>query len=359
MVIIAPLMDPINLFASLLLTFSPIIILFLPYLYTRRKDGNILAIIFNRAYIGFIVFYLAYFIFPSILNAFVPNPTQYLDQEYYPVSGTGVWEGEYTTRWDSAASPIQATIPGLPMLVRYLFQHFVNSVVNYLYYPIIILAFVFGISPTISMAILLYQTWSDKRNERKPLRQLIKQNNEELKTLLNKRKGASEDELQEIDQETNALEKDILSLKQQIEEVRSVTQRLKEIQFEMEGSPFQEIRKRVEEKDWANERELLKVLIAILPITLFLLMTILQLLGETENPSLLQGTSMGWFLEIFFAYIATLVFSVYLIKASNLSRKGKFLGNQLYIAMVQSLSTVGAFMSGLAVILFLVQYFDQ
>jgi hypothetical protein len=68
---------------------------------------------------------------------------------------------------------------------------------------------------------------------------------------------------------------------------------------------------------------------------------------------------MGWFLEIYFAYIATLVFSVYLIKVSNLSRKGKFLGNQLYIAMVQSLSTVGAFMSGLAVILFLVQYTDQ
>jgi hypothetical protein len=88
-------------------------------------------------------------------------------------------------------------------------------------------------------------------------------------------------------------------------------------------------------------------------------MTILQLLGETENPSLLQGTAMGHFLEIFFAYIASIVFSVYLIKASRLSRKGKFLGNQLYVAMVQSLSTVGAFMSGLAVILFLVQYFDQ
>ncbi|MFX1285179.1 MAG: hypothetical protein ACFFB5_16100 [Promethearchaeota archaeon] len=359
MVSIALLMDPINLFASLLLTFSPIIILFFPYLITRRKDENIFAVIFNRAYIGFIVFYLAYFIFPSILNAFVPHPTQYMDQEYYPVSGTGVWEGDYTTIWDSAASPVQATIPGMPMLVRYLFQHFVNSIVNYLYYPIIILAFVFGISPIVSMIILLYQTWSDKRNEKKPLRRLIKQNNEELKILLNRQRAASEDELQEIGREINELEKDILSLKQQTEEVRSVTQRLKEIQFEMEVSPFQEIRKRVKEKEWANERELLKVLIAILPITLFLLMTILRLLGETENPSLLQGTSMGWFLEIFFAYIATLVFSVYLIKASNLSRKGKFLGNQLYIAMVQSLSTVGAVTSGLAVILFLFEYFDQ
>ncbi len=358
MVSIDPLIDPVNLFASLLLTFSPIIILFFPYLYTRRKDENILAIIFNRAYIGFIVFYLAYFIFPSILNSFVPNPTQYMNQEYYPVSGTGDWQGEYSTTWDAATEPVGATFPGI-MLIRYLFQHFVNSIVNYLYYPIIILAFVFGISPIISMVILLYQTWGEIRNEKKPLRRLIKQNTEEIKILQNKQKFANEDEISEITHDINTLENDIINLKQQLKEGRSVTQRLQEIQFEMEVSPFQEITKRVKEKEWGNERELLKVLIAILPITLFLLMTILQLLGETENPSLLQGTAMGHFLEIFFAYVASIVFSVYLIKASRLSRKGKFLGNQLYVAMVQSLSTVGAFMSGLAVILFLVQYIDQ
>ncbi|UCG89965.1 MAG: hypothetical protein JSU57_05750 [Candidatus Heimdallarchaeota archaeon] len=367
MVSIDSLMVPINLFTSLLLTFSPIIILFLPYLYTRRKDENILAIIFNRAFIGFIVFYLAYFIFPSILNSFVPNPTQYMDQEYYPVSGTEGWEGTYSTTWDSAAVDEETInsiltsigLPGLPLLVKYMFQHFVNSIVNYLYYPIIILAFVFGISPIISMAILLYQTWGERQNERKPLRRLLRQNVEEIKILQNKQKFASEDEISEITREINTLEKDIINLKQQLTEIRSVTQRLQEIQFEMEVSPFQEITKRVKEKEWGNERELLKVLIAILPITLFLLMTILRLLGETENPSLLQGTAMGHFLEIFFAYVASIVFSVYLIKASRLSRKGKFLGNQLYVAMVQSLSTVGLFTSGLAVILFLFEYTDQ
>ncbi|MFX0014628.1 MAG: hypothetical protein ACFFB2_05735 [Promethearchaeota archaeon] len=360
---IDPLMDPVNLFVSLLLTFSPIIILFLPYLFTRRKDENLFAIIFNRAYLGFIVFYIAYSIFPSILNAVVPNPTQYLDQEYYPVSGTY----GYTTVWDSAAVDEETIndiltaigLPGMPLLIKYMFQHFINSIVNYLYYPIIILAFVFGISPIISMIILLYQTWGENRNEKKPIKRLIKENLEELKVLNKKRKVAREDEKEVLNREITSLENDIFGLEQQLKEGRNVTQRLQEIQFEMEDSPFQEIRKRVQEKDWGNERELLKVLIAILPITLFLLMTILQLLGETENPSLLQGTAMGHFLEIFFAYIASIVFSVYLIKASRLSRKGKFLGNQLYVAMVQSLSTVGAFMSGLAVILFLVQYFDQ
>jgi hypothetical protein len=363
MALMDPLLDPVNLLVSLLLTFSPIIILFVPYLFTRRKEENVFAIIFNRAYFGFIVFYLAYFIFPSILNAIVPNPTQYTDQEYYPVIGTS----EYSTIWDSAAVDNETTnalltsigLPGLPLLIKYMFQHFINSIVNYLYYPIIILAFVFGISPIISMLILLYQTWGEKRNEKKPLKRLIKQNEEEIKLLQHKQKTGNDIEVSEITQEMNTLESDINNLQQQLTELRSVTQRLQEIQFEMEASPFQEIRKRVKEKDWTNERELLKVLIAILPITLFLLMTILQLLGETENPSLLQGTAMGHFLEIFFAYIASIVFSVYLLKASRLSRKGKFLGNQLYVAMVQSLSTVGAFMSGLAVILFLVQYFDQ
>ena len=355
-----PLLNPANLLVSLLLTFSPIIILFIPYLFTRRKDEKFLAVIFNRAYFGFVVFYLAYFIFPSVLNAIVPNPTQYIDQQYYPVTGTG----EYSTIWDSAAVDSETLndfltsigLPGIPLLVKYVFAHFVNSIVNYLYYPIIILAFVFGISPFISLGILLYQTWGEKRNEIKPLKRLIKQNQEEIKLLKGKQKTSNETESA---QEINTLESDIASLQHQLTEVQSVTKRLQEIQFEMEVSPFQEITKRVREKEWANERELLKVLIAILPITLFLLMTILQLLGETENPSLLQGTAMGHFLEIFFAYIASIVFSVYLIKASRLSRKGKFLGNQLYVAMVQSLSTVGAFMSGLAVILFLVQYFDQ
>ncbi len=363
MALIDPLLDPVNLFVSLLLTFSPIIILFVPYLFTRRKDENFFAIIFNRAYFGFIVFYFAYFIFPSILNAIVPNPTQYMDQEYYPVIGTN----EYSTIWDSAVVDEETIngfltsigLPGLPLLVKYMFQHFINSIVNYLYYPIIILAFVFGFSPMISMVILLYQTWGESRNEKKPLKRLINQNEEEIKLLQNKRKFANETEIPEITHEINTLENDINNLQQQLTSVRTVTQRLQEIQFEMEVSPFQEITKRVKEKEWGNEKELLKVLIAILPITLFLLMTILHLLGETENPSLLQGTAMGHFLEIFFAYIASIVFSVYLIKASRLSRKGKFLGNQLYVAMVQSLSTVGAFMSGLAVILFLVQYFEQ
>jgi len=255
MVSIEPLMNPVNLFFSLILTFSPIIILFLPYLFTRRKEENLFAVIFNRAYIGFIVFFLAYFIFPSILNSFVPNPTQYLDQEYYPVSGTGRWGGEYSTTWDSAASPVAATIPGMSMLIRFLFQHFVNSIVNYIYYPIIILAFVFGISPIISMAILLYQTWGEKRTEKKPLRRLIKQNNDEIKSLQNKQKNASENEIQEINTDIDLLENEILNLEKQLREVRSVTQRFKEIQFEMEVSPFLEIRKRVKKKEWGKEKE--------------------------------------------------------------------------------------------------------
>lgn len=355
MALLDPLFDPTNLVATLILTFSPIIVLFFPFLFTRRKEDNLIAVIFNRGYLGFIVFYIGYFIFPSLLNSVVPNPTQYLDQEYYPVLGAN----GYSTEWDSAATPELATIPGVPLLIRYLFQHFLNSIVNYLYYPLVILAFVFGISPFISIGILMYQTWSEKRTERKPLNRLIKQNNEEIKNLQAQIKEASTDKIQELNQEITSLEKDNDDLRHQITEVRSVIQRVQEIQFEMETSPFQEITVRVKKKDWDNEKELLKVLIAILPISLFILMTILQIFGETENPSLLQGTSMGHFLEIFFAYIASVVFSVYLIKASRLSRKGKFLGNQLYVAMVQSLSTVGAFMSVLAVALFLIQYTPQ
>ncbi len=355
MALLDPLINPTNLIASILLTLSPIIILFIPYLFTRRKNENVIAIIFNRGFIGFFVFYLAYFVFPSILNYFVPNPEQYMSQEYYPLSGTGQW----STIWDASAivSAGQIYIP-VPLLIKYLFQHFLNSVVIFLTYPIIILAFVFGISPFISMTIMLYQTWNEKRNERKPLRRRIRQNLDEIRTLKKELKESTSN-IEDITNSIDKLEKENQEIQEQAQTIKSVVERLNDIQYELESSPFQEITRRVKEKNWDNEKELLKVLIAILPISLFLLMTILQLLGETENPSLLQGTSMGWFLEIFFAYIASLVFSVYLIKVSRLSRKGKFLGNQLYVAMVQSLSTVGAFMSVLAVILFLVQYIDQ
>ncbi|MHA1330461.1 MAG: hypothetical protein ACTSR2_05220 [Candidatus Hodarchaeales archaeon] len=279
-----------------------------------------------------------------------------MDREYYPVPGTNQW----STEWNSAAIiKIGEIFVPVPLLLKYLFQHFINSVVIYLTYPIVILAFVFGISPFLSMVIMLYQTWGDKRKERRPIKRLLKQNSEELKELQREMKKASGDEAGEIKERINELNHEKQDLEEQLKAIPTVKQRLQAIQYEMEASPFKEVIKRVKEKNWDNERELLKVLIAILPISLFLLMTILQILGEEENPSLLQGTSMGWFLEIFFAYIAILVFSVYLIKASKLSRKGKFLGNQLYIAMVQSLSTVGAFMSGLAVILFLLQYSDQ
>ncbi|MHA2031815.1 MAG: hypothetical protein ACW99Q_20745, partial [Candidatus Kariarchaeaceae archaeon] len=309
--------DPINIVISIILTFTPLIFLFLPYLYTRRKSDNFIAILFNRAYIGFIVFYIAYFIFPSILNSFVPDPNQYLDQKFYPVPGTSQW----TTIWDAGAVSSQAAISvPVPLLVKYLFQHFANSIVIYLSYPIIILGFVFGISPMVSMSILLYQTWTKKKNEANPIKKLIKRNEKEISRLEkeSRKKAVSNSDLVTL----NELKNENKELQIQLSEVNSIKESLQEIQFELETSPFQAVTKRVREKNWDNEKELLKVLIAILPITMFLLMTILQLLGETENPSLLQGTSMGWFLEIYFAYIATLVFSVYLIKVSNLSRKG-------------------------------------
>ena len=350
------LTNPMNLVVSIFLTFTPLIVLFIPYLFTRRKSDSFLAVLYNRAFIGFIIFYLAYFIFPSFLNSLVPNPNEYLNQEFYPTSSSGEW----TTIWRSDEIITVGTIAlEIPLLVKYLFGHFANSIVIYLNYPIIILGFVFGISPIVSMLILLYQTWTQKRNEQKPLNRLLKRNSDELKQLQKQAKKASESEYSDKNAAINELQNENEELITQLSQVKTVTQRLGDIQFELESSPFHLVKTRVKEKNWDNERELLKVLIAILPITLFLLMTILRLLGETENPSLLQGTSMGWFLEIYFAYIATFVFSVYLIKASNLSRKGKFLGNQLYVTMVQSLSTVGAFMSGLAVLLFLFEYFDQ
>lgn len=343
---------------SIFLILIPVIIASIPYLlYTRRKEEKFWTILYNRMFMGFIAFYFMYFIFADILNSFVQNPDFYLQNEFYSSNPSG---SSYSNVWqaDMVISMGLISIP-IPLLFKYMFQFTVNSYMLFFQYPIMLLAFVFVISPIISFLIAVYQIRKQVKTEQKPLKILMKQNKCEIKKLEKKLKKMKTEDSTDIISTITSLKEDQLDLKKQLGEVATFSDRLQDIQYELEDNPFKSIIDRAKAKDWGNEKELLKILIAILPITLFLLMTILKVLGEEENASLLQGTTVGWFLEIFFAYTATFVFAIYLLKSSKISRKGKYLGEQLYLSMIQSLMTVGLFMSFLAVALFLIEYPQQ
>ena len=88
-------------------------------------------------------------------------------------------------------------------------------------------------------------------------------------------------------------------------------------------------------------------------------MTFMKVVGYQEKSNILAGTSLGWFLEIFFVYLATGMFSIHLLYSGRISYKGDYIGLKVRNSMIQSLTTVGFFVSVIAIILFLVEYSKQ
>ncbi len=119
------------------------------------------------------------------------------------------------------------------------------------------------------------------------------------------------------------------------------------------------IRDELVKNKFSREKEILKLMIVLLPISLYILQVILSVTG-LEKESLTTGsTSLGWFLEILFVYLATFIFSIELIFSSKIAMKGKYFGEEIRTQMFKSLYTVGAPISILSILLFLAQYFDS
>ncbi len=131
-------------------------------------------------------------------------------------------------------------------------------------------------------------------------------------------------------------------------------EKLKMLNFEFEQNPMELTKERLDQKNWKNERELLIAMVAILPISLYLLTMFLSVLEYADTAVAFQK-ALGWFLEVFFVYLALGIFCIHLIYSNRLSFKGEYLGARLRRSMIESLSTVGAFVSVIAVVFFLVE----
>ncbi|MHA1256064.1 MAG: hypothetical protein ACTSPS_10755, partial [Promethearchaeota archaeon] len=136
----------------------------------------------------------------------------------------------------------------------------------------------------------------------------------------------------------------------------TIKENLKHLTYEFEESPYDKIINGLLKGDWTREKQILKLMIVLLPISLYLLQTILDISG-LQNISLTTGeTALGWFIEILFVYLAVFIFSIELLFSSQVALKGRYWGEKLRKQTYRSLYSVGAPISILSLILFVIQY---
>jgi len=129
--------------------------------------------------------------------------------------------------------------------------------------------------------------------------------------------------------------------------------------YQLSDSPYKLIREELIKNNWAREKEILKLMIVLLPISLYLLQVILTVTGKESDPVLTGETPLGWFLEILFVYLAIFILSIELIYISQITLKGRYIGEDMRRDTYKSLYSVGAPISILSILLFIVQYTDS
>ncbi len=193
--------------------------------------------------------------------------------------------------------------PGQESLgLSYIFTHFATLITSFLSYPFIALPFIFFLAPFISMIIV--------RNNLKK----------------------SEGSLQE---------------------------NLKQISYEYNISPLKLIKQEFLRTDWKREKEILKLMIVLLPVSLYILQVILKVSGLQNFSLTTAETALGWFLEILFVYLAIFIFSIELINSSKIAIKGRYFGEKVREDYFRSVFMVGLPISVISIFLFIVEYFDS
>jgi len=181
--------------------------------------------------------------------------------------------------------------------LSYILIHFSSLIMQFIQYPLITLPFIFFLAPIITFLIVLNR--------------------------LRKEEGSVSDNLQKIS-------------------------------YDYKKSPFRQIKDELLNGGWVREKEILKVIVVLLPISLYLLQVILKITGLEAYSLQNSETALGWFLEILFAYLAVLIFAIELLSSSKLSLKGRYFGENIREQTYKSLYIVGLPISVLSIILFLV-----
>lgn len=189
---------------------------------------------------------------------------------------------------------------GLSLL--YMPTHFFTLITIFISYPLVILPFIFLVAPLISFVLI----WNRVR----------------------KGKGSME-------------------------------QKLTQITYEFNKSPLENIKNELLNKDWTREKEIFKLMIVLLPVSLYILQVILKV-SQLESLSISTSeTALGWFLEILFVYLAVFIFSIELLYSSRVAIKGRYFGEEVREETFRSLYMVGTPISIISIFLFLIEYLDS
>lgn len=138
-------------------------------------------------------------------------------------------------------------------------------------------------------------------------------------------------------------------------EVGTKSEKMKGLTYHILESPYKRVRNDLFKNDWSREKDIMKLLIVLLPISIYLLQVILKIL-QIESVSITTGeTALGWFIEILFVYLATFIFSLEILFSSQIALRGRYFGENIRQQTYKSLYTVGAPISILSIILFLVE----
>ena len=186
----------------------------------------------------------------------------------------------------------------LALGIGYIIAHIGSLIALFAYYPLVTLPFIFFVSPFISFVFV----WNRLRKD----------------------KGSKEEKLQGLS-------------------------------YHIIESPYKQIRNDLFKSDWSREKDILKLLVVLLPISLYLLQVLLKIMG-LESVSITTGESaLGWFIEILFVYLAVFIFSLELLSTSQIALRGRFFGENIRKQTYKSLYSVGAPISILSIILFIVE----
>jgi hypothetical protein len=182
--------------------------------------------------------------------------------------------------------------------IGYIITHIGSLIALFAYYPLVTLPFIFFVAPFISFVFV----WNRLRKD----------------------KGSKEEKLQGLS-------------------------------YHIIDSPYKQIRNDLFKSDWSREKDIFKLLVVLLPISLYLLQVLLKISG-LESVSITTGeTALGWFIEILFVYLAVFIFSLELLFSSKIALRGRYFGENIRQQTYKSLYTVGTPISILSIILFIVE----
>ena len=105
-------------------------------------------------------------------------------------------------------------------------------------------------------------------------------------------------------------------------------------------------------KGWHEEKEILKLLIALLPVSLYVLITILTIFGVQENPTEIGTTTFGWVLEIYLLYLLSFLTGVQLLTSARVYHHDRFIGDTIRKNTFRTMLSISIVLSLMSLILF-------